>query len=164
MAGSLAEGLGHNAACIPWIQERYRAGAEIAGLCTAALFIADAGLVSDEHCSAHWFVDAAFRHEFSHINLMIDRTAPAEAAISSTGAYSFFQRLLERAGGHALASMCSASFSTVVFTNCSAGTKNHAFNMNGGIVTEIVGAGGANLTTSSILSDTRGLVKWLKSS
>ena len=55
-------------------------------------------------------------------------------------------------------------FSTVVFTNCSAGTKNHSFNMHGGVITEITGAGGANLTASSIVSDTRGMVKWLKSS
>jgi len=53
-------------------------------------------------------------------------------------------------------------FSTVVFTNCSAGTKNHAFNMHGGTITEINGAGNANLTAASILSDTRGMVKWLK--
>ena len=55
-------------------------------------------------------------------------------------------------------------FSTVVFTNCSAGTKNHAFNMNGGTITEIKGSGGVDLTTASVLSDTRGMVKWLKSS
>jgi peptidase A4-like protein len=55
-------------------------------------------------------------------------------------------------------------FSPVVFTNCSAGTKNHAFNMHGGIVTEITGAGGANLTTAGITSDTQGLVKWLNAS
>jgi hypothetical protein len=55
-------------------------------------------------------------------------------------------------------------FSTVVFTNCSAGTKNHAFNMHGGVITEIKGSGGADLTAASILSDTRGMVKWLKSS
>lgn len=53
-------------------------------------------------------------------------------------------------------------FSTVVFANCSAGTKNHSFNMHGGIVTEITGAGGANLTTAGILSDKQGVVKWLK--
>ena len=35
-------------------------------------------------------------------------------------------------------------FSTVVFQNCSAGTKDHAFNAEGGIITEITGSGGAN--------------------
>lgn len=54
-------------------------------------------------------------------------------------------------------------FSTVVFANCSAGTKNHAFNMQGGVTTEIT-SGGANLTASSVLSATSGMVKWLKSS
>ncbi len=53
-------------------------------------------------------------------------------------------------------------FSTVVFTNCSAGTKNHTFNMHNGTITEIRGAGNADLTSASILSDTKGMVKWLK--
>jgi hypothetical protein len=55
-------------------------------------------------------------------------------------------------------------FSTVVFQNCSAGTKDHAFNAVGGIVTEITGAGGANLTSAAILSNDKVVVKWLKSS
>jgi hypothetical protein len=36
--------------------------------------------------------------------------------------------------------------------------------MNNGIVTEITGTGGANLTTSGHPVDTRGMVKWIKSS
>src|SRR5262245_8579447 len=55
-------------------------------------------------------------------------------------------------------------FSPEVFTNCSAGTKNHSFNMQGGIVTEITGSGGVSLTTSSIVSGAQGMVKWLKAS
>jgi putative intracellular protease/amidase len=118
LAGNLADGVEHNAACIPWIQEQYRGGAEVAGLCTAALFIADAGLLGHEHCSARWFVDATFRNEFSYMNLMVDRTGPPEGAISSTGAYSFFQALLECAGGQGLAAMCSADFKTVFNRQC----------------------------------------------
>jgi hypothetical protein len=55
-------------------------------------------------------------------------------------------------------------FSTVVFQNCSAGTKDHAFNAIGGIISEITGTGGADLTSAAILSDDRVVVKWLKSS
>jgi hypothetical protein len=54
-------------------------------------------------------------------------------------------------------------FSTTVFNNCSAGTKTHKLNAQGATVTEIKGNGGANLTTSSVLSDTRVMVKWLGS-
>jgi hypothetical protein len=55
-------------------------------------------------------------------------------------------------------------FSTVVFQNCSAGTKDHSFNAVGGIVTEITGTGGANLTSAATLSNDQVVVKWLKSS
>jgi hypothetical protein len=56
-------------------------------------------------------------------------------------------------------------FSTVVFQNCSAGTKDHPFNANNGVITEITGSGGADLTSAAILSGGKQvMVKWLKSS
>lgn len=55
-------------------------------------------------------------------------------------------------------------FSTVVFQNCSAGTKDHAFNATNGFVTEIAGTGGAALTSAAILSNDKVVVKWLKAS
>ena len=67
---------------------------------------------------ARWFVDATFRNEFLYMNLMVDRTAPPEGAISDTGAYSFFQCVLDRTGGQALASMSSAAFETVFNRQC----------------------------------------------
>ena len=118
LAGNIAEGLRLNAAFIPLIRAQYHAGAEVAGLCTAALFIADTGLVGDARCSPHWFVDAAFRKEFSYIGLIVDRTAPDERAISGTGAYSFFHRVLERAGGCAVASLCTATSEAAFNQQC----------------------------------------------
>jgi len=118
LAGNLADAVAHNGACLRWIQEQYRGGAEVAGLCSAALLISDAGLLDDEHCSARWYVDATFRNEFSHMNLPVDRTAPPEGAISDTGAYSFFQCVLERTGDQALASTSSAAFETVFNRQC----------------------------------------------
>jgi transcriptional regulator GlxA family with amidase domain len=118
LAGNIAEGLRLNAAFIPWMRAQYHAGAEVAGLCTAALFIADTGLVGDARCSPHWFVDAAFRKEFSYIGLIVDRTAPDERAISGTGAYSFFHRVLERAGGREVASLCAASSEAAFNQQC----------------------------------------------
>lgn len=53
-------------------------------------------------------------------------------------------------------------FSTIIFTNCSAGTKNHTLNTQGSTITEITGDDGSNLTYASVLSDTRVMVKWLK--
>lgn len=55
-------------------------------------------------------------------------------------------------------------FSTVVFQNCTAGTKDHAFNAEGGIITEITGTSG-DLTAAAILSGGKQvMVKWLAAS
>jgi hypothetical protein len=55
-------------------------------------------------------------------------------------------------------------FSTVVFQNCSAGTQNHTFNAEGGIITEITGTSG-DLTSAAVLSGgTQVMVKWLAAS
>lgn len=55
-------------------------------------------------------------------------------------------------------------FSPVTFSNISAGTKDHSFNLSKGVVVEITGAGGANLTTASITSPTSCKVVWDKAS
>jgi len=55
-------------------------------------------------------------------------------------------------------------FSTVLFQNCSAGTKDHAFNAEGGIIAEITGTSG-DLTSAAVLSGgTQVMVKWLAAS
>jgi transcriptional regulator GlxA family with amidase domain len=119
LAGNIAEALRLNAAFIPWMRAQYAPGPNIPlPGCTAALFIADTGLVGDARCSPHWFVDAAFRKEFSYIGLIVDRTAPDERAISGTGAYSFFHRVLERAGGREVASLCAASSEAAFNQQC----------------------------------------------
>jgi len=53
-------------------------------------------------------------------------------------------------------------FSTTVFHNCSAGTKDHKLDLTGAIITEISGTGGASLTSASVLSANSAMVKWLK--
>jgi putative intracellular protease/amidase len=111
MAGNIAEAIKNNAAFIPWIQKQYRAGAEIAGLCTGAFFIADAGLIHETNCSSHWFVDATFRQQYSQINSLAEKTAvSAESIHSDTGAWFFLQKLLERVVGKKAALACSAAF------------------------------------------------------
>lgn len=52
------------------------------------------------------------------------------------------------------------AFSSMVFANCSAGTRTHKLNCRAATITEITGAGGA-LTSSSVLSDTSCMVKWV---
>jgi transcriptional regulator GlxA family with amidase domain len=111
MAGNIAEAIKNNSAFIPWIQKQYRAGSEIAGLCTGAFFIADTGLIHEQYCSSRWFVDAIFRKQYSQINSLAEKTAVAAESIhSDTGAWFFLQKLLERVAGKKAALACSAAF------------------------------------------------------
>jgi putative intracellular protease/amidase len=111
MAGNIAEAIKNNSAFIPWIQNQYRAGSEIAGLCTGAFLIADTGLIQEEHSSSHWFVDAIFRKQYSQINSLAEKAGvPAGSIHSDAGAWFFLQKLLERVAGKRAASACSAAF------------------------------------------------------
>jgi len=112
MAGNLAEAIKNNPAFIPWIQKQYRAGSEIAGLCTGALFIAETGLIHEKHCSSHWFVDATFRKQYSQIDSLAEKTAAVAGGTihSEGGAWLFVQKLLERVAGKRAALACSANF------------------------------------------------------
>jgi transcriptional regulator GlxA family with amidase domain len=111
MAGNIAEAMKNNSVFIPWIREQYRAGCEIAGLCTGASFIVDTGLIHEKDCSWHWFVDATFRKQYPQINSLAEKTAAAPERIHSEGgAWFFLQKLLEHAVGEKTALACSASF------------------------------------------------------
>jgi transcriptional regulator GlxA family with amidase domain len=111
MAGNIGEAIKNNCAFIPWIQKQYWSGSDIAGLCTGVFFIADAGLIHEKHCSSHWFVDAAFRKQYSQINSLAEESTVAEDSIhSESGAWLFLQELLERVVGKKAASACSEIF------------------------------------------------------
>jgi hypothetical protein len=55
-------------------------------------------------------VEAAFREQYSQINLMAERTAVAGEGIQSDGAWRFIRVLLERIAGEEAALACSAGF------------------------------------------------------
>ena len=119
MAGNIAEAIKNNCAFTPWIQEQYRAGSEIAGLCTGAFFITDTGLIHEKHCSSHWFVDATFRKRYAQINSLAEKSAGAVESIHSDGgAWFFLQELLERVVGRNAASACSATFQGAFNREC----------------------------------------------
>jgi hypothetical protein len=100
LAGKIAEALRPQCGLHPVDRAQYHAGAEVAGLCTRGVVHRRHGTGGRRALLARiGFVDAAFRKEFSYIGLIVDRNRTDERAISGTGAYSFFQRVLERVGG-----------------------------------------------------------------
>jgi transcriptional regulator GlxA family with amidase domain len=117
LAGNIAETLKINSAFIPWIKKQYRGGSEIAGLCTGAFFMADIDLIRERHGSSHWFVDATFRKQYSQIHSVAEKTA-IESIHTGSGAWFFFQELVERIVGKNAALACSATFQDPFNRSC----------------------------------------------
>jgi transcriptional regulator GlxA family with amidase domain len=112
--GDLAKALEINQAFIPWMQQQYKAGAEIASLCLGAFLLASTGLLDGKKCATHWLAAAAFRQMFPEVTLVPDKIITDEQGIySSGGAYSYLNLVLyiiEKYAGRDVAILCSKVF------------------------------------------------------
>jgi transcriptional regulator GlxA family with amidase domain len=84
-----------NAALITWIREQYKAGTEIACMCSGAFLLAATGLLDGKSCSTHWNSSEDFKKLFPNVNLRIDKLITAEKGIyTNGGGYSFLNLIL----------------------------------------------------------------------
>jgi len=108
------EALTLNTPFIPWLQQQYRQGAEIASICTGAFLLASAGLLDHKSCSTHWAAADTFRQHFPEVNLQPDRLITDEQGICTNGgAYSFLNLILylvEKYYGRETAIFCAKVF------------------------------------------------------
>lgn len=100
--GDLSEGIENNRAFIPWIQEQYKGGAEVASLCLGAFLLAATGLVDGGKCATHWMAENAFRAMFPQVQLVTEKVITDEKGIySSGGAFSYLNLILYLIEKHA---------------------------------------------------------------
>jgi len=103
-----------NAELVNWIREKYKAGAEIASICTGAFLLAATGLLEGRSCSTHWNAASDFRRLFPSINLQTDKLITAADGIyTNGGAYSFLNLMLflvEKYFDRQTAILCSKVF------------------------------------------------------
>lgn len=71
---------------IPFIQQQYKAGAEIATMCTGAFLLAEAGLLNDVPVTTHWGYKEQFEKMYPQINLKSDRIITDSKGIYTSGA------------------------------------------------------------------------------
>ncbi len=84
-----------NKELIAWIAEQYKAGAEIASICTGAFLLAATGILDGKSCSTHWNAAQGFKRLFPEIELHTDKLLVAEKGIyTNGGAYSFLNLTL----------------------------------------------------------------------
>ncbi len=84
-----------NKSMITWIHDQYKAGADVASICTGAFLLASTGLLDEKLCSTHWSAAENFRNKFPKVNLVPDKIITEEHRIMTNGgAYSFLNLIL----------------------------------------------------------------------
>lgn len=84
-----------NEALVPWLEKKYKQGAEIASICTGAFLLAASGMLDGKSCSTHWSAAEDFRNRFPKVNLQTDQLITYEQGIyTNGGAYSFLNLII----------------------------------------------------------------------
>lgn len=78
-----------------WIKQQYKAGAEIASMCSGAFILASTGIMDGRNCSTHWSHADNFRQTYPKVNLQSDKLIIDEKGIyTNGGAYSFLNLVI----------------------------------------------------------------------
>lgn len=101
-------------AMFDWISRQYKAGAEIASMCSGAFILAATGIMDGRSCSTHWLYADRFKEMYPDVNLHSDRLITDEKGIyTNGGAYSFLNLviyLVEKYYDRQTAIFCSKVF------------------------------------------------------
>ncbi|MFT2010686.1 GlxA family transcriptional regulator [Pontibacter sp. 13R65] len=134
--GDMKQVIANNQDLLPWLQQQYRQGAEIASLCIGAFLLASTGLLTGKSCATHWLAAAEFRSMFPDVNLVDDKIITDEQGLyTSGGAYSSLNLnlyLLEKFAGREMAVLASKIFEIDIERNSQSpfiifrGQKDHS--------------------------------------
>ncbi|OSZ76896.1 AraC family transcriptional regulator [Chitinophagaceae bacterium IBVUCB2] len=95
LLGDMPAAIEKNKALVPWIQDKYYNGAEVASLCVGAFLLASTGLLNGKKCSTHWGFQNEFREMFPEVEVVEGSIVTEEKRIySSGGANSYWNLLL----------------------------------------------------------------------
>ena len=84
-----------NQLLVDWLQRQYKAGAEIASICSGAFMLASSGLIDGKNCSTHWAFADIFRNMFPKVKLQPEKLITDENGIyTNGGGYSFLNLAL----------------------------------------------------------------------
>jgi transcriptional regulator GlxA family with amidase domain len=94
ISGNVQEAIKRNKALLPWINEQYKNGSEVASLCIGAFLLASTGLLNGKSCSTHWLFANDFRNMFPEVKLADDKVITAQNGLYSSGGASSYWNLL----------------------------------------------------------------------
>lgn len=71
-----------------WLQEQYKDGVDIAGMCTGGFVMAAAGLLDGKDATTHWSAADVFRQLFPKVNLKPERLITDAGGLYCSGAFT----------------------------------------------------------------------------
>ena len=93
--GDMKTAIALNSKLLPWINEQYNKGTEVASLCVEAFLLASTGLLNGKKCSTHWGFQNEFREMFPEVEVVEGHIITEEERLySSGGANSYWNLLL----------------------------------------------------------------------
>jgi transcriptional regulator GlxA family with amidase domain len=93
--GDMKTAIELNQKLLPWINEQYDKGAEVASLCVGVFLLASTGLLNGKKCSTHWGFQNEFREMFPNVEVIDGSIITEDHRIySSGGANSYWNLLL----------------------------------------------------------------------
>jgi len=107
----LAASFNQNRRWVPWLRTWHAAGSRIAGSCTGAFLVADAGLLDGRPATTHWMFAGELHRRYPAVNVTADRMiVDTGDVITSGGATAFLNLVLylvERFAGHEHANLAA---------------------------------------------------------
>jgi len=92
--GDMATAIEMNKALLPWIEEQYDNGAEVASLCVGAFLLAATGLLNGKKCSTHWGFINEFREMYPEVEVVDGSIVTEEKRLYSSGDANSYWNLL----------------------------------------------------------------------
>jgi transcriptional regulator GlxA family with amidase domain len=134
--GDMQTAISKNKVLLPWINEQYKKGAEVASLCVGAFLLASTGLLNGKKCSTHWGFQNEFRQLFPEVEVVDGSVITEEHRIYSSGGansyWSLLLHLLEKYTDRGTAILASKYFAVDIDRDSQTafamfkGQKNHA--------------------------------------
>jgi transcriptional regulator GlxA family with amidase domain len=133
--GDMQTAISKNKILLPWINEQYKKGAEVASLCVGAFLLASTGLLNGKKCSTHWGFQNEFRQLFPEVEVIDGSVITEEHRIYSSGGansyWSLLLHLLEKYADRETAILASKYFAVDIDRDSQnafamfSGQKNH---------------------------------------
>jgi transcriptional regulator GlxA family with amidase domain len=103
-----------NEKLVNWIAEQYKAGAEMASVCTGVFLLAATGMLNGKNCSTHWDAAADLKRLFPRVHVHTEvLTLSGNGIYTNGGGYSFLNLalfLVEKYFNRQTAIVCAKMF------------------------------------------------------